>query len=334
MQPAYLEMIKGKRVLFVTTKDIEYIRNSQEIRILEKEAGTLEKIYSDKKKYGGRVFEIWAKLARCKSIDFDTAFIGFAPQLIFPFFRKFSGKKIIIDFFISIYDTLVNDRKKIAPQSLMAKFCHWLDSYVIKRADIVLTDTKADASYFIQEFQGRQDKFETLYLEADRSYYYPRQQCKDERLKNKFVVLYFGSILPLQGVDIVLKAASLLEERDDIWIQIIGPVPSWYDKPVQRNIEYIEWLPQERLADYIANADLCLAGHFSREIDKASRTIPGKAYIYQSMQKTMVCGDNRANRELFTENETVHFVPMGNPEKLKEVISFVCTRQLQERLGA
>lgn len=38
----------------------------------------------------------------------------------------------------------------------------------------------------------------------------------------------------------------------------------------------MEWLSQQELADEIAGADLCLAGHFNADIDKAKRTIPGR----------------------------------------------------------
>lgn len=327
MQPAFMDAVRGKRVLFITTKNIDYIRNSQEIRILEREAGKVRKIFSDRKNYIGRVLEIWKALFKCDSSDIDVVFIGFAPQLVAPFFRKFMGKEIIIDFFISVFDTLVNDRKRIASGGIVAKLCHWLDTYVIKNADMVVTDTKADAAYFIQEFQGKEDKFQTLYLEADQSIYMPRDQQKDGNLMDKFVVLYFGSILPLQGVDIVLEAVSLLKDRDDIYIQIIGPISGKYDRPMQDNVEYIDWLPQKQLARYIANADLCLAGHFNGEIEKAKRTIPGKAYIYRSMEKTMICGDNRANRELFSEDKMVRFVPMGNANKLREAIEAVYEEQ-------
>ena len=40
------ELIRGKRVVFVTTKNIDYIRNVQEIRFLEDYAGKLKLIYS------------------------------------------------------------------------------------------------------------------------------------------------------------------------------------------------------------------------------------------------------------------------------------------------
>ena len=90
----------------------------------------------------------------------------------------------------------------------------------------------------------------------------------------------------MQGVDIVLDAVKLLQEEKKIFFQIIGPIPKKYNKPIQDNVEYIEWLTQEQLAEYIANADLCLAGHFNGEINKAKRTIPGKAYIYSAMKKS------------------------------------------------
>lgn len=42
--------IKDKKVLFVTTKNIDYIRNVQEITFLKKYSGRLKVLYSDKKK--------------------------------------------------------------------------------------------------------------------------------------------------------------------------------------------------------------------------------------------------------------------------------------------
>lgn len=252
--------------------------------------------------------------------EIDIVFIGFAPQFILPFFKwKFDKKVIIIDFFISVYDTLIHDRKKFKDKGIIANACHCIDSITLKWANHVITDTKADARYFIDEFQSDKSKFETLYLEADKTIYYPREQHKREDLKDKFVVLYFGSILPLQGVDVVLDAVKLLKDEKDIYFQIIGPIPEKYSKPIHDNVEYIDWLSQEELAEHIANADLCLAGHFSGDIDKAKRTIPGKAYIYAAMGKKMVLGDNEANREL--EKMRAHvLVQQGDSIALAEKI--------------
>ena len=318
---SFIEQVKEKRVLFITTKNIDYIRNTQELRVLEENAQTVEVLYSSRKKYIGRILEIWLKLGVRNLEKIDVVFIGFAPQLILPFFKwKIRKKKIIIDFFISVYDTLIHDRRKFKDKGIIAKVCHHIDSITLKWANHVITDTKADARYFIEEFQSNESKFETLYLEADKTIYYPREQHKREDLKDKFVVLYFGSILPLQGVDIVLEAVKLLKDERYIFFQIIGPIPEKYSKPVQDNVEYIDWLSQEELAEHIANADLCLAGHFNGEIDKAKRTIPGKAYIYEAMGKKMVLGNNEANRELFSDNDTAFLIYMGDANGLREAI--------------
>ena len=67
-------------------------------------------------------------------------------------------------------------------------------------------------------------------------------------------------------------------------------------------------------------ADLCLAGHFNAGVDKAKRTIPGKALIYSAMEKDMILGDNSATRELFNNDKRAFFVEMGNEYALAQGI--------------
>lgn len=316
-----VEIVKDKRVLFITTKNIDYIRNTQEIQILEKYAKNCELIYSEQKNYILRILSVWMKVINNKMKEKDVVFIGWSPQFVIPFVGyKFKNKFVVIDFFISVYDTLVCDRKKFKKNGLVAKILHKWDEYTLQKCNHVITDTKAHAEFFIKEFAGKKELFETIYLEADSKIYYPRIQKKPKELKDKFIVLYFGSILPLQGVDVVLDVISKLKDRDDIYFDIIGPISEKYNKPKQENVCYTEWLSQEELAEHIANADLCLAGHFSGDIDKAKRTIPGKAYIYEAMGKKMVLGDSEANRELLVEDERHVFVKMGNSQELKYMI--------------
>lgn len=305
--------LEGKNVLFITTKNIDYIRNSQEIRLIRERSNAFDVIYSSNKNYILRILQVWNKITRQKIRDCDIVFLGFEPQFVLPFVGyKMKNKEIVIDCFISVYDTLVNDRKKIKAGGLMAKFCHWLDKKTISMANTIITDTKAHAEYFHSEFGGEKDRFETLYLEADESIYYPREQKKPEKLADKYIVLYFGSILPLQGVDVVLDSLKNFENEKDIFFEIIGPVPKKYNKPEQANVCYYEWLSQNELSEHIAYADLCLAGHFSADIDKAWRTIPGKAYIYEMMGKKMILGDGAANHELFESDEKHSFVERGS----------------------
>lgn len=316
-----VEIVKDKRVLFITTKNIDYIRNVQEIQILEKYAQSYELIYSKQKNYILRIMSVWKKVVKERIGKYDVVFIAWSPQFVIPFVGyKLKDKFVVIDFFISVYDTLVCDRKKFKRNGLVAKLLHKWDEYTLQKCNHIVTDTKAHADFFITEFGGKKELFETIYLEADSKIYYVRPQNKSKELEDKFVVLYFGSILPLQGVDVVLDAIRALKDRDDIYFDIIGPIPIKHDKPIQDNVVYIEWLSQAELAEHIANADLCLAGHFSGDIEKAKRTIPGKAYIYEAMGKKMVLGDSEANRELFVEDEKHVFVKRGETQRLINTI--------------
>lgn len=331
MKNTLIQLVENRNVLFITTKNIDYIRNTQEIEILTKHAKQLRIIYSNSKNYVVRIVVVWLKCLFTSKRKIDIVFEGFSPQLLFPIQWMFRKKYILIDFFISVYDTLVNDRRKIAPNSSLAKICHWLDTYTIHKANHVIVDTKSHGSYFENEFA--ENEYEVLYLRANDKIYYPREQKKADELKDKYVVLYFGSILPLQGIDIILEAAEKLEEISKLRFQIIGPVPEDIKRKEQDNVEYIQWLSQEQLSEYIANADLCLAGHFNNTIDKAKRTIPGKAYIYEMMKKIMILGENVANHELFEEDEKHLFVEMGNSEALKECILACMEKHGGERIN-
>ncbi|MCD7715795.1 MAG: glycosyltransferase [Lachnospiraceae bacterium] len=319
----------GKRVLFITTKELTYIRNSQERALLEESAAKLKIIGSDSRSYPARLLKVYRELLKTRASDFDLVFIGFAPQLVLPFWSwKFRKNRVMIDFFISMYDTFVNDRKRFSGSSPVGKLLMKLDRSTLRKADSIICDTKAHGNYFAEDLGADKDRLMPLYLEADRSIYDPgnfpeagRRENRPDHLKDRLVVLYFGSVLPLQGIDVILAAFDRLKDDDRFYFYMIGPVDARYDRPESRNIEYISWLSQKELAEHIAMADLCLTGHFNAGIDKAKRTIPGKAYIYQAMEKPMILGDNPANRELFSEEDgNIYFVQMGSPEALASKI--------------
>lgn len=316
------EELRNKKILFITTKNLDYLRNTQEIRQLKEKTDFLSVIGTKEKSYPVRLLKVYWKILTTSCKRYDAVFVGFAPQLVVPLFKwKFRKNKLYIDFFISMYDTLAFDRKKIKPESIFGKILAWLDRKTLKAADGIIADTKAHAKYFSEEFGADPKKLQVMYLEADSSIYYPHKVEKPAQAEGKYTVLYFGSVLPLQGVDIVLKAAELLKDKKDICFYIIGPIGEKMVKPSGPNIHYIEWLSQDKLSDYIAFSDLCLAGHFNKKINKAKRTIPGKAYIYRAMEKPMILGENPANHELYSEDQPgISFVEMGSGKKLAEKI--------------
>ncbi|MFD2729130.1 glycosyltransferase [Enterococcus camelliae] len=316
----FIESITNKDVLFVSTKNIDYIRNTQEIELLSSTAKSIKIIASKKKNYFARLCYVYwhFSLALIKK-NFDCLFIGFAPQLLFPFIYFFPKNKLIImDFFISFYDTLVDDRKKFKDGKFISNVLKKIDALIIHKADIVIADTNAHKKYFSLTFHFPEEKIEVLYIVADTSIYKAKPRPKNKR----FEVIYFGSILPVQGIEIILDAMKLLSKDSSIHFTIIGPI----SKKLQINQDnfpqtsFIPWLSQVELANLINQSDLALAGHFSSTVGKAKRTIAGKTYIYKAMNKPVILGNSPANHELFKPDSSNIYVDLGNSTELARAI--------------
>jgi glycosyltransferase involved in cell wall biosynthesis len=206
-----------------------------------------------------------------------------------------------------------------------------LDRKALTGADRVIVDTREHAAYLSRMFGVDPDKMTIIYLEADKQIYYPRNVARPRDLGDKFVVFFFGAMNPLQGVEVIMESARILEERGNIVFIIIGPYEKIRNFELYSKLKNVRfaarWLPQAEIADYIATSDVCLAGHFNAGVEKAARVIPGKAYSYLAMERPVIFGDNPANRELFSTDandvhfmKNVHFVKMGDPTALTDKI--------------
>lgn len=314
----------GRRALFITTKNLDYLRNTQEIEALRRVAASVTVLGFRDGSYPARLLKLYLRLAFLPMRRYDLVFVGFAPQLVLPlFYWKFRRREVWVDFFISFYDTLVNDRKRFRPSGRLAGILSAVDRMAAGCCRRMIVDTRADGAYFADAFGADREKMRVLYLQADTRIYFPRPASRPDAAG--FRVLYFGSILPLQGVDVILESARLLRDEPGITLDMIGPVPAALRERYRSlpNVRFTPWLSQEELAGRIAAVDLCLAGHFCRGIEKASRTIPGKAFIYYAMEKPMILGDNPANREYFPEDgRRCFYVEMGSAPALRETILY------------
>ncbi|MCR4754393.1 MAG: group 1 glycosyl transferase [Lachnospiraceae bacterium] len=323
--------LNNKRVLFVTTKNLDYIRNTQEINLLQKATDELTVIGSGSMSYPIRLIKVWCALFFASFRKYDVVFVGFAPQLIIPIFGKRMRRskcKIYEDFFVSLYDTMCCDRNKFRPDSLLGRWMHRIDERTLCAADRVICDTKAHGEFFVREFGVDEKLLSVLYLEANWEIYRIKGINREETVKRVLgsvddkapIVLFFGSVLPLQGADIVYEAMTKLVAVGGYTCIFVGPRKNLKSISFCNDIYHINWLKQEDLAALIEVSDLCLAGHFNADIDKAKRTIPGKAFIYEVMGKTMILGESPANREYFTEDQRHLFVPMSDADAIVDAV--------------
>ena len=160
-----------------------------------------------------------------------------------------------------------------------------------------------------------------LYVGCDEEIFFPRPAPKDD----VFRVFYYGSFLPIQGIEYIVKAAKLLEHEPKIVFQIAGngmrydEIRALAESMQCTNIEFIGWIPYAQLPEHIAQASICLGGHFSNS-DKAQSVIATKTFQFLAMAKPTIVGDGTANAEVFTHNEHVYMCTMADEHALADAI--------------
>lgn len=307
---------KRLKVLYLSTYLPNYTRTEALLDILDRNGVKYRAILTGNSwlKYISAVYHA-VKLRN----DFDLVLLAFRGHETLPLIRPFIRKPIIFDAFLSMYDTLCSDRKIFSPHSMIGKAIHSYEKFLIELSDITLVDTKTHKDYFCATF-GMCDKIDYLYVGCNKRLF--NLSAPQNNGSGAFSVFWHGSALPLHGVDVILRAAKLLEGRG-ILFRMAGPIGKKYGRLIEElglsDLDLLGYVQYERLPALISGADLCLGGHFA-DIDKAGRVIAGKTFQYLACGKTVIIGDNPADRELFEESDRIRFVKMNSPQALAELI--------------
>ena len=252
--------------------------------------------------------------------DYDVMIVGFLGHIIVPFAKIITRKPIIFDAFVSLYDSNVFDRQVIKPNSLKAFYYWFLDWISMRLADIILFDTNQHIKYATEEFGVRKEKLIRILVGAQDKIFYPRNIIKSD---SNFLVGFYGTYIPLQGVEFIVEAAKEVESYKDIKFMLIG---SGQEKQIIlklaqdlkiKNIDFVDFLPQNKLAFEIVKADVCL-GIFGKT-EKTQRVIPNKVYQCAAMKKPIITADTPAMRELFDDKDLM-MIRAANPKALADAI--------------
>lgn len=257
-----------------------------------------------------------------KNIDFMiVGYSGHFDVFVAKILCKINKVPLIFDAFLSLYDSLVMDRKIVKAGSLKARVLYFVDRYSCKLADFVLLDTNAHIDFFAGKFGAPHNKFRRILIGADDTVF--SQKEKQETISNPFTVLHFGKYIPLHGMPYIVKAARKLE-NDNVYFRLIGSGDE-YETTVSlakelkvQNIEFIDFVQQDQLVKYIDQADICL-GIFG-DTDKAKRVVPNKVYECFAMAKPVITGDSPAARELLSHGKNCVLCEMENADAMADAI--------------
>jgi glycosyltransferase involved in cell wall biosynthesis len=206
------------------------------------------------------------------------------------------------------------------PGSLMAKKAYWIDRIACQLADIVLSDSDATTVHFAATFRLREAKFRRVWVGADDDVLKPSFYDLEN---SPFTVFFTGSFIPLQGVEYIVRAAKVLEQKgEDVQFILTGAgqtlqtmIDLVSDLAVS-NVRFKAPMPYEQLTNAMSQAHLCL-GIFGTS-PKAQHGIPNKVFFAFAAKQPVVTGDTRAMREVFTHGENIWLCPPGDAQALAE----------------
>ena len=240
-------------------------------------------------------------------------------------------RPIVFDPFISLYDTMISDRQLHSGASLSARLARIMDRWSLRWADLVLADTAPQLELYEKLAHGLRNEGAVLPVGADDQVFLPRPEVAVESAN----VLFYGTLVPLQGVATIVEAAALMA-ADEVHTVIIGEGQDFpaMEAAIGRTgapVEHHGLVPLEQLPGFVARSTVCL-GIFG-DSEKAGRVVPHKLYECLAMGRPVVTREGPAIRSLFEEGEVVT-VPAADPGALADAIrALILDPELREQLA-
>jgi glycosyltransferase involved in cell wall biosynthesis len=262
----------------------------------------------------------YARLRR----DFDVLFVPEFRHKDVPLawaLSRWSGKLCVFDPLVSRYDTRVHDRGDADARGLQASHNLNLDRIALSLPDLALADTAAHAHYFRERLAAPDARVRVLPVGYDDTVFRPAPATAADDIVR---VLFYGSYLPLHGVDVIVDAALRLRGERRIHFELIGGGQT-FDEVTRRlrdaradNVSVEPRVDAALLPARIARAAICL-GIFGTTA-KAARVVPNKVYQCAAVARPVITADTPAVREFFDPARHVELVRAGDGAALAQRI--------------
>lgn len=266
---------------------------------------------------------VWRYLRLPRHDVILIGYLGHLDILILWPFARLRGVPIVWDAFLSLHETVVDDRRMIGARNPVAWLLFLWDWLAARAARLVLLDTLAHADWFAKRFALSRERVGAVFVGAEPENFAPMAippRSPDGRTR----VLFYGQFIPLHGIDTIVAAALRSDPAKYAWTLIgtgqdAARIRTLLDAQPMPHLEWIEWVAYDDLRNRIAAADICL-GIFGRS-GKAARVIPNKVFQIFACGRPLVTRDSPAMHELVSADTAgVRLVPPGDPVALLTAI--------------
>jgi glycosyltransferase involved in cell wall biosynthesis len=236
---------------------------------------------------------------------------------LFKFFRK----KVITDFFLSFYDTETNDYKRYAPRGKASGKLKKIDINAIKYSNTVFFLTEAERDYYSKILNIPINNYKILPLCIERKEFARLNYYKNNN--NCLNLCWCGSYVPLQGLDIILRAVSLLKDHFNFHFYIWGHSDERFE-PYKKIISDLsiedkitvhnEWGDRTKWEDFIVNTCDITLGIFGNS-SKAKTVLANKVIDGVAFKTPVITAPSDGLFNFFNGKDDI-YITENNPEAL------------------
>jgi len=252
------------------------------------------------------------------------------------------GKPVILDELINPLE-VVSEHRQLYHGGIKSKLmAMWslfggLYTVLLRRCRLVIADTTVHAQYSSRLSKVSLDKYRVIPVGADESIFksgsHPVIQSSSRPVEqsgstDNFMVLYYGSMVPLHGLKFVLAAAEQLKDQPRINFLLVGggkkaSLQIADSKAKGAHIEYRDWIDADKLPTVIARAGLCLGGPFGDTLQSQLVTT-GKTYQFLASAAPVLLGETQETQtsQLFKDKRNCLMVLQGDAQVIAEAIQW------------
>jgi len=240
---------------------------------------------------------------RTRAQPVDALILAELNQTNIPYAKLVAVTKripLIFDPFFSLYDSLVLTRKTVRPGGLRARSLWWRDWISLNWSDVLIADTSAHREYYREEF-GVRKPIVVAPIGADTSRFHPLPFLPHSD-GSPFRVLFWGTFIPLQGVEFIVEAARICQEsKADVEFDLIGAgstLPEMQQLAQRCQLDNLRFLGRQSQEFIVAQArrsHVCL-GIFGNT-NKTRRVVPNKLFEALALGKPVISARTPATDE-------------------------------------
>jgi len=210
-------------------------------------------------------------------------------------------------------------------QPLLIRASEWLERFLYRQARTVMVNSPG----FTAHVQARGARPVVLLPNgADTRMFDPDADGAAFRqahgLQGRFVALYAGAHGMSNDLGILLEAASLLREREDIAIVLLGDgkeKPALMQRAAQMNLDNVIFLPpvpKNEMPLALAAADACIA--ILKPVELYKTVYPNKVFDYMAVGRPVVLAIDGVIRQVVEQAGAGLAVRPGDPARLAEAL--------------